>query len=153
MVRNLFFLLSITSLIVIIFLAQVWPYAWWLSGLVLPFILLGLYDINQSRSTIPRIFPVIGRLRYFLESIRPEIQQYFVESDINGIPVNREFRSLVYQRAKGVRDTRPFGTLFDVYRPGYEWLNQSMSPLPVAKEETRVIFGGHQCSQIGRAHV
>ncbi|MCF6193628.1 MAG: hypothetical protein L3J46_04760, partial [Kangiellaceae bacterium] len=62
------------------------------------------------------------------ESVRPEIQQYFVESETNGTPVSREFRSLIYQRAKGARDTRPFGTIFDVNRDGYEWINHSLAP-------------------------
>lgn len=147
MVRTLFFILSPLAILLVILLAQVWAYSWWLLLFVIPVVLLGIYDLTQTRSTIPSIFPVIGRLRYFFEAIRPEIQQYFVESDINGIPVNREFRSLVYQRAKGVRDTRPFGTLFEVYRPGYEWMNQSMSPCSVPAEEPRVIFGGRDCQQ------
>jgi len=147
MVRKLFFALSTASIILTIVLAQYNENAWWLSVIIAPIIALGVYDILQVRSTIPRIYPVIGRLRYFFESIRPEIQQYFVESDINGIPVNREFRSLVYQRAKHVRDTRPFGTLFDVYRQGYEWTNHSLSPKPMPAEMPRVIIGGSQCSQ------
>jgi len=147
MVRKLFFALSISSILLISILAQIYNPLWWLFIIAGPLILLGLYDIIQTRSTIPRIYPVIGRLRYFFESIRPEIQQYFVESDINGVPVNREFRSLVYQRAKGARDTRPFGTLFDVYRQGYEWTNQSLSPKTMPAEMPRVIIGGKQCSQ------
>ena len=147
MVRKLFFALSISAIVLVFFLAQYFSAAWWLFVLIAPLTGLGLYDILQTRSTIPRIFPVIGRLRYLFESIRPEIQQYFVESDINGIPVNREFRSLVYQRAKGVRDTRPFGTLFDVYRSGYEWTNQSLSPKPMPEKMPRLLFGGKDCTQ------
>jgi len=63
-----------------------------------------------------------------LEAVRPEIQQYFVESDTSGAPIAREFRSLIYQRAKGDRDSRPFGTIFDVNRAGYEWMNHSLVP-------------------------
>jgi len=147
MVRKLFFFLSIGVISLIVFLAQFYENILWLFLIVAPLIVLGLYDILQTRSTIPRIYPVIGRLRYIFESIRPEIQQYFVESDIDGIPVNREYRSLVYQRAKGVRDTRPFGTLFDVYRQGYEWSNQSLSPKAMPEELPRVIFGGRNCTQ------
>jgi len=147
MVRKLFFALSTISILLVALIVWFYPSAWWLFIIISPPIALGIYDILQTRHTIPRIFPVIGRLRYFFESIRPEIQQYFVESDINGIPVNREFRSLVYQRAKGVRDTRPFGTLFDVYRSGYEWTNQSLSPRPIPDEIPRVSIGGKQCKQ------
>lgn len=147
MVRILFFTLAPASVLLVAALSLVWPGAWWLLLVVGPFILLGVYDLLQTRHTIPRIYPVIGRLRYLFESIRPEIQQYFVETDTNGTPINREFRSLVYQRAKGDRDTRPFGTQFDVYRPGYEWINPSLNPTPVAKQESRVRIGCSQCSQ------
>jgi len=147
MVRKLFFILSISAIVLILLIAQFYQPAWWLFIIVGPLLLIGFYDVSQSRSTIPRIYPVIGRLRYFFEAIRPEIQQYFVESDIDGIPINREYRSLVYQRAKGVRDTRPFGTLFDVYRQGYEWTNQSLSPKDMPTEMPRVTFGGKLCTQ------
>ncbi len=147
MVRRLFFFISVVLIILISGLIFIWPGGWWVAFIVAPFILLGLYDITQQKHTIPRIYPVIGRLRYLFESIRPEIQQYFVETDTNGQPVNREFRSLVYQRSKGARDTRPFGTLFDVYRPGSEWINPSLSPAPVAEKEPRVQVGGPQCTK------
>jgi len=147
MIRKLFFILSILSILFIFITAQYNEKLWWLFIVVAPIITLGIYDTTQTRSTIPRIYPVIGRLRYFFESIRPEIQQYFVESDIDGIPVSREYRSLIYQRAKGVRDTRPFGTLFDVYRQGYEWTNQSLSPKTMPAEIPRVTFGGQHCTQ------
>lgn len=147
MVRRMFFILSTLLVLLVAGLGFIWPRTWWVMPVIGPFILLGLYDITQTKHTIPRIYPVIGRLRYLFESIRPEIQQYFVESDTNGQPINREFRSLVYQRAKGVRDTRPFGTLFDVYRPGYEWINPSLSPTATAGSESRVRVGGPHCTQ------
>lgn len=147
MVRRLFAILSLTAITVIALFALFWPGAWWAMVLVAPVILLGIRDLIQKHHTIQRIYPVIGHLRYLFESVRPEMQQYFVESDTEGRPVNREFRSLVYQRAKGVRDTRPFGTIFDVYKPGSEWLQHSVTPQPPATEEARVQFGGAQCTQ------
>lgn len=147
MVRLMFFILAPALVLLVAGLGRIWPGIWWTMPVLGPLILLGLYDITQTKHTIPRIYPVIGRLRYLFESIRPEIQQYFVETDTNGQPINREFRSLVYQRAKGVRDTRPFGTLFDVYRPGYEWINPSLSPAPVTETESRVHVGGSQCTR------
>jgi len=80
-----------------------------------------------------------------LESIRPEIQQYFVETNTDGQPFNREFRDLVYQRAKGQLDTRPFGTVFDVYRDGFEWINHSLAPKAVQEPSPRIHFGGPAC--------
>jgi glutamate synthase domain-containing protein 2 len=147
MVRRLFAVLSIATITLVVFVAQIWPGAWWSLVFILPIVLVGIWDLIQKRHTIRRIFPVIGHFRYILESVRPEIQQYFVESDTDGRPVSREFRSLIYQRAKGVRDTRPFGTIFDVYRPGCEWLQHSITPKATAESEARVIFGGERCAQ------
>lgn len=127
--------------------AQYWPGAWWLFMVWTPLGLLGLIDMFQTKRAVLRLYPVIGHLRYLFESIRPEIQQYFVESDLNGTPVPREFRSLVYQRAKGQRDTRPFGTILDVNQDGYEWINHSLAPIHHHDLHPRVRFGGDQCRQ------
>jgi len=120
---------------------------YWLLIVAGPVIILGLYDLLQTRHTILRIYPVIGHMRYFFEAIRPEIQQYFVESNISGRPLNREFRDLVYQRAKNQRDTRPFGTQFDVYRSGYEWINHSLAPVENDDKHPRIEFGGPECQK------
>ncbi len=132
--------------LVIIFLAIHWTSPLWLFIVVLPLIGLGIYDIVQSKHTILRLYPVIGHLRYLFEAIRPEIQQYFVEDNTSGKPISREFRELVYQRAKGERDTRPFGTQFDVYRNGYEWIDHSLSPKSVYDKNPRICFGGSDCN-------
>ena len=120
---------------------------YWLLIVAVPVILLGIYDLLQTRHTILRIYPVIGHMRYLFEAIRPEIQQYFVESNISGRPLNREFRDLVYQRAKNQRDTRPFGTQFDVYRSGYEWINHSLAPVEIDDKHPRIEFGGRECQK------
>jgi glutamate synthase domain-containing protein 2 len=146
-VKQAFILISIAAIVIITPIGQFWPQINWLFVVVAPLILLGIYDIVQKKHTILRIYPVIGHVRYLFESVRPEIQQYFVESDINGTPINREFRSLVYQRAKGHNDTRPFGTQFDVYRSGYEWVNHSLSPKPVTEHNPRIQFGGPDCKK------
>jgi len=139
------------SLVLAFIIFSTWSYFWKLAiwGLVpvTALLMLGLYDLFQTKKTVLRVYPVIGHLRYLFESIRPEIQQYFVESDTNGTPVSREFRALVYQRAKRERDTRPFGTLFDVYKDGYEWVNHSMRPVDIQNYNPRVIFGGPDCTQ------
>lgn len=146
-VRQAFIICSVAVSLSILGLAVLWPHAYWAFVIVAPLILLGIYDLVQRSHTIPRIYPIIGRFRYLLESIRPEIQQYFVESNTNGQPVNREFRSLVYQRSKGQLDTRPFGTQFDVYRNGYEWVNHSLSPKSVLDKRPRILFGGPDCKK------
>ena len=140
------FLISCVLLpLAILLISKLWPPVLWFWLLVGPYILLGLYDIFQTRRTILRIYPVIGHIRYLFEYIRPEIQQYFVESDLNGKPIAREFRSLVYQRAKNQTDTRPFGTIIDTYKNGYEWINHCMQPLHVDPDKVRTDFGNHNC--------
>ena len=121
----------------------------WLLGFVIvgPIILLGVYDMFQVKHSILRLYPVLGHFRYLLESVRPEIQQYFVESNTDATPIPREYRSLVYQRAKGARDTRPFGTIFDVNRPGYEWLNHSLQPKHLTDLDPRIKIGGPDCTK------
>ena len=101
----------------------VFPPASWLWLLLAPIVLVGLYDYFQTEHAVLRNFPIVGHGRYLLEMIRPEIYQYFVESDTDGVPFDREQRSLVYQRAKQVRDTIPLGTKEEVYSIGYEWVN------------------------------
>jgi len=145
--KNWFLLLITFSLLAIFSLTYVWPNALYLLIIVVPLIMVGVYDMLVSKHTILRLYPVVGHLRYFLEAFRPEIQQYFIESNINGRPINREYRDLVYQRSKGVRDTRPFGTQFDVYRNGYEWVNHSLAPKPIINTNPRVHFGGKACTK------
>lgn len=146
-VRQLFSILAVVIPLAILALSFVWKPVLWLLIIVIPVILLGLFDMFQTRHTILRLYPVLGRFRYMLEAVRPEIQQYFVESETDGAPIPREFRSLVYQRAKGDRDSRPFGTIFDVNRAGYEWVNHSLVPKHANDLHPRIRFGGEQCTQ------
>lgn len=147
MVRKLFFTLSIGLPILIVLLSLRWPAALLLFLIVGPYIAIGLWDITQKKHTLLRLYPVIGHGRYMMEFVRPEIQQYFVESNINGMPFSREFRSVVYQRAKGELDTRPFGTEREVDRIGYEWMNHSLAPRPALEAEPRIEIGGPECSK------
>ncbi|HVK32002.1 MAG TPA: FMN-binding glutamate synthase family protein [Burkholderiaceae bacterium] len=108
---------------------------------------LGLRDTRQSRHSVLRNYPVIGHVRFLLEYIRPEIRQYFIESDREAAPFSRQQRSLVYQRSKGQQDKRPFGTQLDVHAHGYEWINHSIAPTVVASRDFRVTVGGVLCTQ------
>lgn len=112
-----------------------------------PLIIIGFKDAYQTKRAILRNFPVIGHARFLMEAIRPEIQQYFIESDVGGSPVPRETRSVVYQRAKQQTDTLPFGTQRNVYEEGYEWLNHSLSPKHINESELRILVGGPQCKK------
>ncbi len=99
---------------------------------------LGVRDTRQTRHSVLRNYPVIGHLRFLLEYIRPEIRQYFIESDNEAAPFSRQQRSLVYQRAKGESDKRPFGTQLDVGAIGYEWINHSLVPTTLPTHDFRV---------------
>ncbi|XXQ31632.1 Glutamate synthase domain-containing protein [Plasmodiophora brassicae] len=109
------------------------------------FFLVGMRDVRQHRHSIRRNFPVLGRIRYLFESIRPEIRQYFVESDSEAVPFSREHRSVVYARSKLMPDALPFGTREDVYNPGYEFVCHSIWPVAVPPENQRVLIGGPDC--------
>jgi glutamate synthase domain-containing protein 2 len=110
--------------------------------LLLALVAVGIYDLLQSRRSILRNYPIIGHLRFMLEYVRPEIRQYFLESDNEASPFSRAQRSLVYQRAKGDSDKRPFGTQLDVHAEGYEWINHSMAPSHIETHDFRVWIGG-----------
>jgi glutamate synthase domain-containing protein 2 len=120
---------------------------WWVPTPLVLVVLLGLHDMTQTKHTIRRNFPVLGRFRYLLESVRPELHQYFVESNASGRPFSRELRSLVYQRAKNETDTLPFGTEKDVYAVGYEWMNHSLSAHHPSDTLPRVHIGGPACKK------
>ena len=109
--------------------------------------LLGYRDVNQKHHSILRNYPIAGHLRFLLENVRAEIRQYFFESDIEGTPFSRNKRGLVYQRAKGQLDKRPFGTQLDVYASDFEWIHHSMAPKLPNTEPFRVTIGGPECRQ------
>lgn len=103
--------------------------------------LIGLRDRQQAPRSILRNYPMIGHMRYMLEAFRPEIRQYFLESDTEAAPFSRQQRSLVYQRAKGDADKRPFGTQQDLTRIGYEWINHSLAPTKLKTHDFRLVIG------------
>lgn len=140
--------------VIVLAIQGAWAYYWpWeaLSLLVtLPLFIMGIYEMLQKDHTIMRNYPVLGRLRYVMEVLRPKIYQYFVESDTDGTPINRITRSVVYQRAKKQLSTTPFGTQLDVYAPGYEWVNHSMHPYnanEIQPENLRVMVGEGNCDK------
>jgi len=145
--RREFITSSIIIILLNLFISFIYPPILWSMILFGPLILVGMYDYFQDRQTIKRNFPIIGRFRYLFEAIRPEINQYFVESNTDGKPFSRNERSLVYQRAKKNIDTLPFGTEMDLYQPGYEWVNHSMNPVHANYEDMFVMVGGPDCTQ------
>src|SRR5437762_4515425 len=108
---------------------------------------VGVHDALQTRHAILRNYPILAHIRFFFETIRPEIRQYLLESDNEAVPFSRAQRSLVYQRAKNVEDRQPFGTGKDVYLAGYEWINHSLRPVHIENPDFRVMVGGKDCKQ------
>lgn len=108
---------------------------------------IGVHDVLFSKHTLNHLYPVVAYIRYFLESFRAEIQQYFIASNTEELPFNREQRSLVYQRAKNERDTIAFGTQRNLLEDNYLSLWQSLHVKTVSEENKRVIFGGDDCTQ------
>jgi len=143
------YLLIVVNLLGYFYLPQIL----WSLVIVAPVLLLGFIDFFQTRQAIRRNYPILGRVRYMFEKIRPEINQYFVESNSSGRPFSREKRSVVYQRAKGELDTLPFGTQMDVYAPGYEWMHHSLAPTHLDPKSLRVQVGGPDCKQPYNASV
>lgn len=147
--RKVFVVLSITVLAII----SIMTYINWKSSFLLlifiPLIIMGLYDMFQSKKTIRRNFPLVGRMRYLLESLGPGVRQYFIEKDLDGKPFNRLERSLVYQRSKKETDSNPFGTQLDIYEIGYQWINHSIKAIPFSKVDSnpRIRIGSSQCEK------
>jgi glutamate synthase domain-containing protein 2 len=109
--------------------------------------LLGTFDLLQKKHAVLRNYPISAHLRFILEAVRPEMRQYFFEDEKQGMPFSRDKRGVVYQRAKKVLDKRPFGTQYDVYADGYEWLRHSIAPRPRVTEPFRITIGGRQCAK------
>ncbi|WP_235041513.1 FMN-binding glutamate synthase family protein [Vreelandella profundi] len=121
----------------------------WLVGVAIFGLLawLGFHDMRQTRRTVSRNYPILAHIRYTLESIGPEIRQYFIQSDLDERPFSREQRAVVYQRSKNESDKKPFGSLLDMYKPGHEWINHSLLPCAIEDADFRVRVGGSRCRQ------
>ena len=145
------FIISAVLAFLVSILLGVYINPWWYlaTAIVLFFLVMGIGDMIQTKHAIMRTYPVFGRMRYWMEALRPKMYQYFVESDIDGRPINRIDRSTIYQRAKHELDTMPFGTQLNVYEEGYEWMSHSIAPKDYHKldHKPRVWFGNKDCTQ------
>ena len=146
-VRYTAFIASVVLLIFTLLGSGVLGMSGWWPLIFLGLSLVGLYDLQQQHHAVLRNYPILGHLRFMLEYIRPEIRQYFLESETEAAPFSRAQRGLVYSRAKGVSDKRPFGTQLDVRAVGYEWINHSIAPSVLSHHNFRVNVGGTQCTQ------
>ncbi len=146
-VRTWYYICALVLLVATVIVSIFHPDFWWAMIVIGPLVILGIYDIVQTHSNILRNYPVWGHWRYLLLSIRPQIQQYFINTDQSGRPFNAEMRKLVYDRSNNREDNMPFGTQRDVHGIGYEWVNHSMTPTKPSLECARVVIGGPECTQ------
>ena len=122
-------------------LATHWPWLWVLSAVLWLLAAQGLRDYLQSQHAVIANYPLLGHLRFFFESVRPELRQYFWESDSDALPYSRNQRAMVYQRAKQQVAVRPFGSTENMYAEEFDWLNHSMAPVTVGQSDFRVTVG------------
>ncbi len=135
-------LMGVASLVLV--LATIFmQWSAWLPILPMFLFLVGVLDLLQTKHSLYRNYPIMAHFRFFFEAIRPEIRQYFLETDTEAMPFSRNQRSLVYQRAKNILDKRPFGTQMDLYETGYEWINHSIAPSAVGNYDFRIEIGNH----------
>ena len=146
-VRRIYFAVTFLGLPLTVLLGLFWAPAFWLLVLVIPYVLVGYWDIKTTKHNVLNNYPVLGHFRYMLEFVSPEIRQYFVETNESGRPFNRIIRALVYSRAKGQVDTQAFGTQYDIMTVGYHRANHSLAPKDVDISEERVMLGGPQCEK------
>ena len=146
-VRRLYYVLTYVGLPLTVLLGYFWPPAYWLLIFLVPYAVIGLYDMLTTKHNVLNNYPVLGHFRYMLEFVSPEIRQYFVETNESGRPFNRIMRSLVYSRAKGQVDTQAFGTQYDIMTVGYHRADHSLAPQHVDESEERVMLGGPQCEK------
>ncbi|MBK4217651.1 FMN-binding glutamate synthase family protein [Paracoccus caeni] len=144
---TIFLLCIVTAILSLIATVLLSPWFGLAAAVLVPLALLGIYDLVQTRHAVLRNYPVIGHIRFLMESFRPEIRQYMIESDQDEVPFSRQARALVYQRAKGAEDKRPFGTIENVYGSGYSWLTHSATPVHIPDSDFRVRIGGKDCLQ------
>ncbi len=146
-VRYTTFFIALGGLCFSLLMALASGQGWWLFILFAVLSGIGVHDLLQTHHAILRNYPILGHMRFLLEFIRPEIRQYFIESESEAAPFSRAQRSLVYARAKGQSDKRPFGTQLNVDAEGYEWLTHSMAPTTIDNANFRVRVGNTACSQ------
>ena len=145
--RKQFFIFGIIILILSSIIAYYYRYSIFFPLTIFAVILIGFANSIQTKHAILRNFPVLGYFRYLFEMIAPEIQQYFIERSTDGKPFSRNQRSLVYQRAKNIDSTTPFGTQLNLNQSNYEGIKHSIFPTAVNEELPRVLVGGQDCTQ------
>ncbi len=97
-------------------------------------VLVAIRDVFiQKKHTISHNFPIVGHLRYLLESIGPEMRQYFVANNREELPFNRIERGWIYASAKKENNYEGFGTDRDIYEHQHIFINNAMMPFKISE--------------------
>ena len=145
---------AIASLASIVLGLVLHNFFWLVAFIAAALFFLGLSDYTQKSRGVIANYPLLGRMRYLLESIRPELRQYFWEADTDELPYSRNQRAMVYQRAKGILAARPLGTVLDIYKEDYNWLNHSIVPSHIEDKNFRVCVGeGEHAYHLSLIHI
>ncbi len=125
------------------------PAPWAIGGTALfsAGLVVAIWDLFQDDHALRRNYPLLGRIRWYMEDLRPFVRAYFIEGDLDGRPFSHQERALVYARAKGELDSHPMGTELDVYSDEYEWLSHSVAPNDRLPEEWRLTVGKDTCTK------
>ncbi|MBK0384281.1 FMN-binding glutamate synthase family protein [Pedobacter sp. SD-b] len=148
MTKKTFILASIIFIGLIIVLMESASLNWaWSLVILVPLILLGIYDLLQTKNSILRNYPIVGHMRYLLKDIGPELHQYFVENNTDGKPFSANRRNYIESHATLTAENHPFGTELNIYKNNYDWMEHSIYAAERLKEVPRVNIGGIDCKQ------
>ena len=111
---------------------------WTLIIILLILFLILIHDIFQKEHAILRNFPLLGRVRYLLESLGPGIRQYWITNDKEEMPFSRAERSWIYATSKKEKSTFGFGTTEQLYEIGYPIIKHAAFPLSYHKKKSNV---------------
>ncbi|WP_091424663.1 FMN-binding glutamate synthase family protein [Formosa sp. Hel1_31_208] len=126
--------------------------SWWMWILIV-LTVIAIRDIIQRKHTISHNFPIIGHIRYLLESIGPELRQYLVANNREELPFNRIERSWVYASSKNENNYEGFGTDKDIYAHQHIFVNNAMFPYRINEEHPNSIDKTFlPCAKIIGAH-
>ncbi|MBC8756280.1 FMN-binding glutamate synthase family protein [Kordia sp. YSTF-M3] len=112
--------------------------SWWM-WILIGLAIVAIRDILQKSHTISHNYPIVGHFRYMLESIGPEIRQYFVANNREELPFNRIERGWIYASAKKENNYEGFGTDRDIYAHHHVFINNAMMPYQIAENHPNAI--------------
>ena len=116
-------------------------------------LLIALYDVLNRKHTIKSNFPLIGRLRYLLEKIGPELRQYLVAGNRDESPFDRVWRNYIYASAKKQNNLTGFGSDMDFNKNGQFFIKTSAFPTNITKTINHIVPDSLPCAKtvgIGR---